>query len=77
MGDEKRNTRDASIVTLKAEREKISKRVEELNRAMMRQPMAERRKNWHHYYRRLVELTKLQAEISTTIATRVDGEHSE
>ena len=71
------NTRDASIVTLKAERERISQRVEQLHRAMMRQPMAERRKNWHHYYRRLVELMKLQAEISIAIAKRVNGGHSE
>ena len=52
------------IAALNAKRDQIARRLNDLNREMMLQPMEERRANWDQYYRRLSELMRLQDDVT-------------
>ena len=61
--------REAILVRLKAEGDSVLKRQIDLNREMMRLPMAKRRERWQEYYARLSELAKHRQQIEEFAAT--------
>ena len=62
-------TKEVMIAALKAESDKVSFRLKDLHQEMMRLPIAERRKRWEEYYRRLGWLMQRQQEIAEATAT--------
>jgi thiamine kinase-like enzyme len=57
------------IAALNAESDRIAQRLKRLHQEMMRQPMEERRANWHRYYQRLAELMERQDEVTQAMTT--------